>query len=111
MTSIDPDGAVTVRQGDSEYSVGAEHILANVAPATLAALLGGAPAGTAQAAGPEGAQLKINMVLARLPALRDNAVSPEEAFTGTFHVNEGYAALERSLPAGGWRRQPRYASV
>jgi phytoene dehydrogenase-like protein len=103
VTSIDPDGAVTVRQGDSEYSVGAEHILANVAPATLTDLLGGTPAGTAQAAGPEGAQLKINMVLARLPALRDKTVSPEEAFTGTFHVNEGYAALDRAFrqAAGG----------
>ena len=43
---------------------------------------------------PEGAQLKINMVLSRLPRLRDSAVSPRDAFTGTFHVNEGYAALE-----------------
>jgi phytoene dehydrogenase-like protein len=43
---------------------------------------------------PEGAQLKVNMLLARLPRLRDGSVAPEEAFTGTFHVNETYGQLE-----------------
>jgi phytoene dehydrogenase-like protein len=100
VTGIDPDGEVLVREADTEYAVSAGHILANVAPATLARLLGGAPGPAAAPPGrwaeamPEGAQLKINMVLARLPRLRDAAVSPGEAFTGTFHVNEGYAALE-----------------
>jgi phytoene dehydrogenase-like protein len=37
---------------------------------------------------PEGAQLKVNMVLERLPALRDPQVDPRDAFAGTFHVNE-----------------------
>ena len=43
---------------------------------------------------PEGAQVKINMLLSRLPRLRDRAVRPEDAFAGTFHVNEGYDQLE-----------------
>ena len=34
------------------------------------------------------------MVLSRLPRLRDTAVSPRDAFAGTFHINEGYAALD-----------------
>ncbi len=93
VTGIDPEGAVTVRHGDAEYTVGARHILANVAPATLARLIGGRPGGGAPGGTPEGAQLKINMMLARLPALRDTAVTAAEAFTGTFHVHEGYAAL------------------
>jgi phytoene dehydrogenase-like protein len=97
VTRIDPEGAVTFREGDSEHTVGAGHILANVAPATLARLLGGAPAGAAAAREPEGAQLKINMVLARLPALRDTGVSSEDAFRGTFHVHEGYAALDAAF--------------
>ena len=73
------------------------------APATLARLLGEVPAGAAPAGEPEGAQLKINMVLARLPALRDAAVSSRDAFTGTFHVNEGYAELDTAYQqaAGG----------
>lgn len=89
VTGIDPDGEVRAREADVEYAVGAEYILANMSPATLARLLGDAAADL-----PEGAQLKINMVLSRLPRLRDRGVSPRDAFTGTFHVNEGYAALD-----------------
>ena len=43
---------------------------------------------------PRAAQLKLNLLLARLPRLRDAAVTPEEAFAGTLHVNEGYEQLE-----------------
>jgi phytoene dehydrogenase-like protein len=89
VTAIDPDGEVRARERDDEYAVGAGHILANMAPAALSTLLGGAALAT-----PEGAQLKINMVLSRLPRLRDRSVSPRDAFTGTFHINEGYAALD-----------------
>ena len=66
------------------------HVLANVAPAVLSGMLGEQ---TAEAA-PEGAQLKINMLLRRLPRLRDPDVTPEQAFAGTFHVNEGYEQLQ-----------------
>jgi phytoene dehydrogenase-like protein len=89
VTAIDPDGSVTVREGDREYEVGAGHILANVAPVTVDRLLGADGADV-----PEGSQLKINMVLSRLPRLRDGSVAPGDAFCGTFHVNEGYAALD-----------------
>ncbi len=73
----------------------ARHVLAGVAPSVLEALLGerlapeldGPPK-------PEGAQLKINMLLSRLP--RVPGASPEDAFTGTFHVNEGYEQLEQA---------------
>jgi phytoene dehydrogenase-like protein len=33
------------------------------------------------------------MVLKRLPRLRDVSVAPEDAFAGTFHVNESYSQL------------------
>ncbi len=66
----------------------ARHVLAGVAPAVLSELLG------EPAERPEGAQLKINMLLKRLP--RVPGVSSEEAFTGTFHVNEGYEQLARA---------------
>jgi phytoene dehydrogenase-like protein len=97
VTAIDPGGAVTVRENGREYEVGAGHILANVAPVTLGRLLGGPGAPV-----PEGSQLKINMVLARLPRLRDPAVPPRDAFCGTFHVNEGYAALDAAYDQA-WR--------
>jgi phytoene dehydrogenase-like protein len=92
VVSIDPAGEVTYRDGDAEHSVGAGHVLANVAPAVLARLLGEEPA-AGSGAMPEGSQLKVNMVLCRLPRLRDRSVDPRDAFTGTFHINEGYANL------------------
>ncbi len=67
------------------------HILAGVAPAALDGLLGSTPAEQ-----PEGSQLKVNMLLARLPSLRDPDVPPARAFAGTFHVNEGYEQLQRA---------------
>ena len=53
---------------------------------------------------PEGSQLKLNMVLSRLPRLRDAGVPPEDAFAGTFHVNESYSQLQAAYAeaATGW---------
>ena len=85
------DGSATVTLASGRRLV-ARQVFANVAPALLARLLG-----TAAASPPvEGAQVKINMLLSRLPRLRDRAVAPERAFAGTFHVNEGYAQLARA---------------
>ena len=55
---------------------------------------------------PEGAQLKINMLLSRLPRLRDSDLDPELAFTGTFHVNEGYEQLEAAYAVAATGRIP-----
>ncbi len=41
----------------------------------------------------EGAQLKINMLVSRLPRLK-SGVDPRIAFGGTFHVNESFSQLE-----------------
>jgi phytoene dehydrogenase-like protein len=86
VTAIDPEGEVRWEGG----AAAAEHVLAAVAPATLAALLG-EPAPEPPA---EGAQLKLNMLLKRLPRLRDARVDPREAFAGTFHVNESASQLQ-----------------
>ncbi|WP_433579809.1 phytoene desaturase family protein [Nocardia brasiliensis] len=71
--------------------VGAGHVLVNAAPQELAGLLG-----TPADPKPEGAQLKINMLLRRLPKLRDSTVDPREAFAGTFHIAESYAQLDQA---------------
>lgn len=86
-----PDGAEVVWTDDDgrDHTVAAAHVLVNAAPRVLDGLLGHQPAGD----GPEGSQLKINMVLRRLPQLRDPAVDPSKAFAGTFHVNESYEQL------------------
>ncbi|QIK10030.1 NAD(P)/FAD-dependent oxidoreductase [Streptomyces sp. ID38640] len=88
VTGIATDGRsaeVTCDQG----TVGARRVLVNAAPRELARLLGEAPPPPA-----EGAQLKVNMLLTRLPRLRDTGVDPREAFSGTFHIAEGYRQLE-----------------
>ncbi|OBI86618.1 NAD(P)/FAD-dependent oxidoreductase [Mycobacterium sp. 1245805.9] len=85
---IEPDGLVRYRRADDEHAVRGRFVLAGVTPTILAGLLGERPAAPAQ-----GAQVKVNMALRRLPRLRDAAVTPEEAFAGTFHVNEAWTQL------------------
>jgi phytoene dehydrogenase-like protein len=61
--------------------------------------------GRAGGSEPEGAQVKINMVLERLPRLRSGH-DPAAAFAGTFHIDEGYAALESAHAAASAGRLP-----
>lgn len=96
VTGITPEGEVTYLHADGEHVIAAGTVLANVAPYELARLLG--PAGTAVDR-PEGAQVKVNLMLTRLPRLRDTALDPAAAFGGTFHANEGWAALDRAYAA------------
>jgi phytoene dehydrogenase-like protein len=91
VTSIELDGeSALVGCAEGQRYVGS-HVLCGAAPTVLDALLGEDPEPA-----PEGSQLKINMLLARLPKLRDPDVSSEQAFTGTFHTNEGYEQLRRA---------------
>jgi phytoene dehydrogenase-like protein len=92
VTAIETDGACAELRLPGGRALRARHVLAAVAPGVLARLLG-EPAPEPPA---EGAQLKLNLLLSRLPRLRDPAVTPAEAFAGTFHVNEGYAQLQRA---------------
>ena len=86
---INPSGEVRYRQRDDERVVRGRFVLSGVTPTTLAGLLGD----PAPASAP-GAQVKVNMVLRRLPRLRDHNVTPEQAFGGTFHVNETWTQLD-----------------
>ncbi|MET8828041.1 NAD(P)/FAD-dependent oxidoreductase [Streptomyces sp. NPDC004610] len=86
----DPHSEVTYRTATGEGGVTARKVLVNASPETLAHLVGDEPP-TPPA---EGAQLKVNMLLRRLPRLRDTSVDPREAFSGTFHVSEGYSQLD-----------------
>jgi phytoene dehydrogenase-like protein len=100
VVSLDADSPVGVRAVTAAgESFAAEHLLAGVAPTVLARLLGD----PAPQPAPEGSQLKLNMVLSRLPRLRDVGVAAQDAFAGTFHVNESYsqlAAAYREAAAG-----------
>ncbi|WP_328953409.1 NAD(P)/FAD-dependent oxidoreductase [Kitasatospora purpeofusca] len=95
------DAEVSYRHADGEATVAARRVLVNAAPATLARLLGTAPEPA-----PEGAQLKVNMVLRRLPRLRDPAADPRDAFAGTFHIAEGYRQLETAYAEAAAGRMP-----
>ncbi|HET6986847.1 MAG TPA: NAD(P)/FAD-dependent oxidoreductase [Kribbella sp.] len=91
VTSVEADGvrgSVTWMGGDGERSVDCSYVLSNVAPATLDALRG-RPVDVR----PEGSQLKINMLLRRLPELKSGD-DPARAFAGTFHIDEDYSQLE-----------------
>ncbi|MFI2489518.1 phytoene desaturase family protein [Promicromonospora kroppenstedtii] len=110
VTGVDP-GAVGAEvawtdAGGRTRGVTAGHVLAGCAPAELDRLLSGAGRGAASGVvaggpgpagvagpGPEGAQLKVNMLLDRLPRLRDD-VDPVAAFSGTLHVNESLTQLQ-----------------
>ncbi len=87
----DDEVRVQTAQGGEE-AIGALWTLANVAPAELDRLRGRTRAED-PAAG-EGSQLKVNLLLARLPRLRDERVTAERAFAGTFHVNETAEQLQ-----------------
>lgn len=88
---IDTDGhtaEVAYRTRDGHGVAAGRHVLVSASPQELAALTGDPAPEPA-----EGAQLKVNMLLERLPRLRDPDADPREAFAGTFHVAEGYRQL------------------
>lgn len=105
---VDPQGRVRWRQTDgSTGSATAQRIHAAFAPAeldTALAAAGADPVSTGPA--PQGAQLKVNLLVGRLPRLRDTNVHPEAAFGGTLHVNEGYDQLQAAYRQAAGGRLP-----
>ena len=94
------DGAeVVFHDGSTTHTVAGRRVLANVAPWVLRILLGD---GEDAATKPVGSQLKVNLLLDRLPRLRSGA-DPAVAFAGTLHLGEDYSRLEASYAeaAGG----------
>ncbi|HEX2073138.1 MAG TPA: NAD(P)/FAD-dependent oxidoreductase [Geodermatophilus sp.] len=97
-----PD-AVAVHWTDADgrsRAVDAGAVVCGAAPAVLDALTGAPPAPR-----PAGSQLKVNMVLARLPRLRSGA-DPAVAFAGTFHVDEGAGRLDTAYAEAAAGRLP-----
>ena len=78
---------VTVELENGE-TVTAEYLLSNAAPGVLAKLRG-----TAAPKSLDGSQLKINILLKRLPKLK-SGIDPRLAFAGTFHANESFTQFE-----------------
>ncbi|MGY1635846.1 phytoene desaturase family protein [Geodermatophilus sp. SYSU D00742] len=94
---------VTVHWTDddgAQRAVDAGHVVCGAAPAVLDRLTGAPPRPTT-----DGAQLKVNMVLARLPRLR-SGVDPAVAFAGTFHVDEAAGQLDAAYAQAAAGRLP-----
>ncbi|GAA1919352.1 phytoene desaturase family protein [Nocardioides marmoribigeumensis] len=81
---------VQFQHGGESHVVECDWVLGNVAPWVMHLLLGENPGPR-----PEGSQIKVNMLLDRLPRLR-SGVSPPLAFNGTFHVGESYDQLQQA---------------
>jgi len=85
----DDSAEVTWHDGQRAHTVTSRHVLANVAPWVLRILMGeGEEPGTK----PQGAQLKINLLLDRLPELK-SGLDPRVAFAGTMHLAEDYSQI------------------
>jgi phytoene dehydrogenase-like protein len=72
-------------------TISARHVLANVSRPVLKKLLGQSAEHDI-----EGAQVKVNMLLKRLPRLRAGT-DPVAAFGGTFHINENFEQLQTAF--------------
>lgn len=115
VTAVSPDGEVTAVVGGEEVTATARWVLSGVAPAVLEVLLaaGGADAPADPVVRPEGAQVKTNLLVRRLPRLLDAGVAPGAAFGGTFHVHETASRLDAAFAeaAGGRLPSPQPCEV
>jgi phytoene dehydrogenase-like protein len=104
VTALEPraDG-VTVHWTDDDGGTAATeagHVVCGAAPSVLAELTGAEAAPR-----PSGSQLKVNMVLARLPRLR-SGTDPATAFAGTFHVDESATQIDAAYAQAAAGRLP-----
>ena len=96
LRAIDPSGErrrVEFVRGGKTEAVDAKFLLVNFGLNVLSKYLG-------QEFEPdktdEGSVFKINLLLRRLPKLKATRYPATEAFCGTFHIDEGYAEMNRS---------------
>jgi len=85
---------VSFQLGSKEYEVRADYVLSNASTTELYRLLGETPPPSTSRHEDEGTAFKINMLLNKLPTLKDTEVRPEDAFAGTFHIDQSYTQME-----------------
>ena len=96
VNSIGEDNTVVYSQQGNQNSIQGKCVLANVSPTELEKLTGVedvVPTATKM----DGAQVKVNLLLKRLPKLKDQSLDPVAAFGGTFHINENYSQLQSAF--------------
>jgi phytoene dehydrogenase-like protein len=91
VTSITTDKKVRYLKDGAAHEVSADFVLSGVSQTELSRLTGAFEPEKVQ-----GAQVKVNMLLKRLPKLKDESLSPEAAFGGTFHINETFEQLQNA---------------
>jgi phytoene dehydrogenase-like protein len=96
VTAVDEDGSVKYKQNNKELTIQGKFVLANVSPTELEKLTG-VEGIVPQATKMDGAQVKVNLLLKRLPKLKDESLDPVAAFGGTFHINENYSQLQTAF--------------
>ena len=96
VSSIGEGNTVIYSQQGNQNSIQGKYVLANVSPTELEKLTGVedvVPTATKM----DGAQVKVNLLLKRLPKLKDQSLDSVAAFGGTFHINENYSQLQNAF--------------
>jgi phytoene dehydrogenase-like protein len=88
VASIEADGHNAHVVLNDGTGIDTRVVLSNAAPAVLQRLLG-----REASAADDGPQVKVNMLLQRLPRLA-SGVDPAEAFAGTFHSHQSYTQMQ-----------------
>jgi len=99
VSRVDADGEHAEVEFDGR-TAGARFVLSGVAPRVLDSLRGKEERPVA-----EGSQVKVNMLLRRLPGVR-GGVGPKLAFAGTLHLGESYSQLEAAYRESAAGRVP-----
>ena len=100
------DDRVVVRgvHGDEDVEVTGDWLLSGVAPYVLDLMRGRQPGPK-----PSGSQLKVNLLLSRLPRLK-SGIDPAIAFAGTLHVGESLTQLETAWAEAAAGAVPQHAA-
>jgi phytoene dehydrogenase-like protein len=104
--NIEPGGVqamVSFAKDGKSQAVDAKNVLVNAGPRTFSRLLNQPWKPTAT---DEGSVIKMNMLLRRLPKVKAEGVSSEEAFAGSFHIDEGYEQMQTSYQLAAQRQMP-----
>jgi phytoene dehydrogenase-like protein len=90
VNKVDSDKDKVMVTLEAEEVIHGNYLLSNAAPQVLAKLRGIDPP-----ASMDGSQMKINMLVKRLPEFK-SGVNPKAAFAGTLHINESFSQLEHA---------------
>jgi phytoene dehydrogenase-like protein len=89
VQSVKSDATTVIATLSNGEVITSDYLLSNAAPQVLAKLRG-----KPEPESRDGSQMKINILLNRLPQLK-SGIDPKLAFAGTFHANESFSQFEQ----------------